>query len=230
VTRALVVALLAACGHADAPPPAPTPVDEPKPVAPAAVPVPPPEPLPAHGVPNSAIESVPRKDWPCRFVEAIDDTTIASEFEYGARTHCWIPADLAGSRGLVGCADRKVAHNLENKVEMPEIYAYDATDHLVMITTIAAKLVYTWDGNLVQSRAIGSKHRSGFTSDGTTTQIKDQSDNVETIELDKTGHVVHYTRGGSSSTTYRWKGTRLVGLAAIGTTRIEFDCRKPAHR
>jgi hypothetical protein len=239
MTRAIagVVLMLAACGKSGGsneglaqPDPQPT-----TPVVAAdamtAEPPAPPEP-PAKGVPNSAIESPPRKDWPCRFVQSIDDggTNIATTFEYGTRTHCWIPADLAGSRGLVGCPDKQVQQNLENKVEMPESYSYDSDGHLTDVTTIATTFHYSWSDNLVRTRAVKGTIEV-FTPTANGVEIKDGiNDATERIDLDKHGHVIRYARSDAidgDATTFTWKGARLATLKEIGKTKVEYDCKKP---
>lgn len=190
---------------------------------------PPPE-LPPKGIENSAVESVPRKDWPCRYVQTLDSidpggTHIATTWAYGNRTHCWIPADLAGSRGMFGCPDGKVDQNLENKVEMKETYRYDSTDHLVSVQTMAATFEYTWDGNLVRGYTLHDKvHPYAAADHGV--EIKESDDTVR-VDIDADGHVVKYQRIdslGLDPTVFTWKGTHLAKLQEIGTTKIEYRC------
>lgn len=189
--------------------------------------------LPAKGVAHSGIESVPRKDWPCRYVETLDSvdpggTHIATRWEYGARTHCWLPADVAGSRALVGCPDKQVQQNLENKVEMAETYEYDAGDHLIAVQTMAARFEYAWDGDLVRGYTLrGEVHPFSAIDDGV--EVKDGEDTVR-VDLDRAGHVVKYQRLGPldlEPTLFTWKGSRLTALKEIGTMKIEYDCTRP---
>lgn len=189
--------------------------------------------MPAKGVANSGIESVPRKDWPCRYVQTLDSvdpngTHIATRWDYGARTHCWIPADIAGSRALVGCPDKQVQQNLENKVEMEESYDYDTSDHLVAVQTMAARFDYEWDGNLVRGYTLrGEVHPYAAIDHGI--EIKDGEDTIH-VEVDQDGHVVKYQRLGPldlEPTLLAWKGSRLARLQEIGTTKIDYDCKRP---
>ena len=190
---------------------------------------PPPE-LPTKGVENSAIESVPRKDWPCRYVQTLDSvdaggTHIATTWEYGKRTHCWIPADVAGSRGLFGCPEEKVDKNLENQVEMKETYRYDAADHLVSVQTMAATFEYAWDGNFVRGYTLRDEVRP-YSAAEHGIEIKDGADTIR-VDIDADGHVVKYQRIGSlglEPTVFTWKGSRLAKLEEIGTTKIEYRC------
>lgn len=193
-----------------------------------------PQELPARGVPNSAIESVPRKDWPCRYLLTLDSvdpngTHIATTWEYGKRTHCWIPADLAGGRGIVGCPDKQVQQNLENKVKLEETYDYDTSDHLTSVQTAEASFAYTWDGDLVRGYTVRGElypyvaidHGVAITEGGDTVQI----------HLDEHGHVAKLEHKGSleflEPTLFTWKGSRLVKLQGIGETRVEYACKSP---
>jgi hypothetical protein len=183
---------------------------------------------PAVSGPNSAVKSVPRRDWPCRFVNAIGGTTIATSWEYGKRTECHIPADLVGSRGMVGCPDRLVHQNLENMVEMPERHVDDDTNHLVEVQTLAAKFQYTWNGDLVVSRTIGGEP-ARFEGHGSSASIKDQNGESEVIDFDSNGRAARFTRGESVK-TFGWKGSRLTRRHGFGTTRVEYDCKRPPRR
>jgi len=153
-------------------------------------------------------------------------THIETRWEYGKRSHCWIPADLVGTRGLVGCAEGEVQKNLENKVEMRETYSYDADGHLMEVQTIAAKFQYAWDGNLVRGVRLRDEIRP-FTGTDNGVDIKEGGDTVH-IEIDTDRHVVKYQRIdslGLEPTILTWKGSRLAKLQEIGTTKIEYDCK-----
>jgi hypothetical protein len=242
-TRWMMIALalalaLAACSKArdrsdDPKPGGPTPVIDPDmipPEPPPGTPADTHEPPARRGVAGSAVRSAPRRDWPCRFVQAVSEgTTIATTWEYGTRKECWIPVDLAGSRGLVGCPERQVQKNLENGVEMAETYEYDAAGHLHGVKTIAADFTYLWAGDLLYGRSIRGGLRPFQSEDGVAV-IEDQNGELERTILDDKGRIIRYERGGEQYAGYRWKGTRLVEIAAIGTTRIEYSCKKPPRR
>ena len=236
MTRWIAVVLVAACGKSKAP--------EPRAAAPgssahaardaAAAHAPPPQELPAKGVANSAVESVPRKDWPCRYVETLDSvdprgTHIATTWQYGKRTHCWIPTDLAGSREIVGCPDMQVQQNLENKVSLEETYGYDTSDHLTSVQTAEATFEYAWDGDLVRGYTLRGESYPYLPIDHGVA-IKQGDDTVHVV-LDPHGHVASYQHEGSlgflEPTRFTWQGTRLVKLQVRGAIAVEYGCKSP---
>ena len=184
-------------------------------------------PAPAHGVPNTAVASAPRKDWPCRMITTMGGPTmLLTKLTYSPAASCWLPVDLAGSRLLVGCPTEKLEQNVASKLDMREQYSYDAAGHLTDVTTIAGVFHYTWDGDLLISRTHPNGHVARYTATASGADLVDQ-DGDEHVEL-AGGHVVRYQRGDLESTTFTWQGTRLASVKDLGDTRVDYDCSKPA--
>jgi hypothetical protein len=236
--RMLMSALvLCACGKGGSEPAKQQAAHEAKPpmVTPDAE-VEPPEPaVPEHGVPNSAVESIPKKNWPCRIIERVDDdTTIATTFEYGALERCWIPADLAGRSVIVGCPTKTTEQNLENKVTISQSYEYSPAGLLIAIEAEGTR-TYNWDDRLVRAWQIGDRI-GAFVATANGVKIVQSDGSGEAVELDANHHIVQHEMtisgaGVISSTGFAWKGDRLIDVQPKnGTIRVEYDCKKPPHR
>jgi hypothetical protein len=195
-----------------------------------------PEPaVPEHGVPNSAVESIPKKNWPCRFIETVDDdTTIATTFEYGTLEKCWIPADLAGRSVIVGCPTKTTEQNLENRVTDSQSYDYSPAGLLIAIEADGTR-TYNWDDKLVRAWQAGDRV-GAFVATANGIKVVESDGSGEAAELDANHHIVHYEMtisgaGAISSATFTWKGDRMTGVQPkSGTIRLEYDCKKPPHR
>jgi hypothetical protein len=185
--------------------------------------------LPNSG-PNSAMRSLPRKDWPCRFVErhGVSPTSIETRFTYGKRDTCLLPGDVVGMRGVVGCPERIDQRNLQNKVEMGEIIGYDSTGHLNEIVLMdGGRFVYAWDGDIVVSRTVRGRAPGAYASYPDHVVVTD-GEVREAYEVDGRGRVVTY-KSANTESTFTWKGTRLASYTGVGAYDIEYHCRKPAR-
>lgn len=195
-----------------------------------------PFPTPTRGVLQSAMRSVPRRNWPCRLVEIGDANTLETRFEYGKRTSCVLPVDIVAD-GVIGCPDKVVLENLENHVAISESYEYDESGRLSTRTTLGKAFLYEWDGEVLLRRKIGDRW-SRYSGDDQSITIPDVSGRPERIDLDESGRVLgrEVSFGGNTNmkTKLIWKDTRLnqITWEMMGTTvtRVDYDCRKPARR